>query len=83
MKNIIQKRKDIADWICDAQTQDSYNIGSCALHWIPGRQEFQLIEADGTITYDDGYSLVDIIEDADIEDYYPEIADYYEEEAAE
>ena len=48
MKNIIQKRKDIADWICDAQTQDSYNIGSCALHWIPGRQEFQLIEADGT-----------------------------------
>lgn len=80
MKTIDQMRKDIGDWICDAQTADSYYIGKAEIHWIPGYQEFLLKLPDEDI-YGSGYDLVHNIDDEDIIEFYPEIAEYYEEAA--
>jgi len=83
MATIDKMRKDIGDWICDAQTSDSYFIGKAEIHWVSGFQEFLLKLNDGEADiYDnDGYGLVNLIDDEDILEFYPEIAEYYEEAA--
>lgn len=80
MKTIEQMRSDIGDWICDAQTSDSYYIGKAEIHWIPGEQEF-LLKLPNENIYGSGYDLVQHIDDEDILEFHPTIADYYEEAA--
>ena len=75
LKTIEQMRKDIGDWICDAQTSDSYYIGKAQIYWVPGIQEFLLKLPDEDI-YGMGHELVDHIDEEDILEFYPEIADY-------
>lgn len=78
MITIDKMRKDIGDWICDAQTADSYYIGRSEIHWVPGIQEF-LLKLPDDEHYGTGYELVNLIDDEDILEFYPEIAEYYEE----
>lgn len=80
MKTIEQMRKDIGDWMCDAQTSDSYYIGKAEVHWVPGIQEF-LLKLPNDEFYGTGYELVEYIDEEDILEFYPEIAEYYEETA--
>jgi hypothetical protein len=85
MTNLDTQRKNIQDWIEDYQTTDSYDIGSAKIDWLSGRQEWQLTLPNGEIQRE-GYgcgNLIAMIDDADILDYYPGIAEYFEEEAAE
>lgn len=80
------QRKHIQDWIEDVQTSDSYDIGKCQLNWLSSRQEWQLILPNKEILTEDCYNgvgdLLAHIDDADILDYYPTIADNYEDEVA-
>ncbi|CAB4137355.1 hypothetical protein UFOVP322_33 [uncultured Caudovirales phage] len=77
------QRKHIQDWIEDVQTTDSYDIGQCQLNWLSSRQEWQLILPNKEILTEDCYNgvgdLLAHIDDADILDYYPTIAQHYEE----
>lgn len=80
------QRKHIQDWIEDVQSTDSYDIGRCQLNWLSGRQEWQLILPNKEILTEDCYNgvgdLLAHIEDADILDYYPTIAEHYRDEVA-
>lgn len=80
MTDINTKRKQIQDWLEDWQTSDNYQIGSAEINWLGSREEWQLILPDGEIVYDNYVgSLIDLIDDSDIEDYYPNIQEYFEE----
>lgn len=80
MVDIDAKRKHIQDWLEDWQTSDNYQIGRAEINWLRNREEWQLILPNGEIVYDNYVgSLIDLIDDADIEDYYPSIQEYFEE----
>lgn len=79
MKTTDQKRADVADWITDAQTQDCYDIGRARVIWVADAGEFLLIGPDGENIYDDGFNIINLIDDQDINDFYPKIAEYYED----
>jgi hypothetical protein len=75
-------RERIQDHIENAQTSDSYEIGTANLHWIGGRAEYLLILKDGTHEYESGGCghSISLISDEDIVNYYhEELADWYEE----
>ena len=80
------KRTKIQEFLEDAQTADSYFIGTAEVHWIPGVQEWMLKLSDGTTEYESNGcgDLIQMIDDADIEAYYEELLeDWFDEEAAE
>jgi hypothetical protein len=85
MISIETQRKNIQDWIEDYQTTDSYDIGNAKIDWLSGRQQWQLTLPNGEIEREDNGcgDLISMIDDADIMDYHPSIAEYFEEEAAE
>lgn len=71
------KRKAIQDFIEDAQTSDSYFIGTSEIHWIPGSQEFMLKLQDETHDYEGNGcgKLLELIPDEDIDAFYQELVD--------
>jgi hypothetical protein len=80
MKTLDQMRLDIGDWICHCQSSDCYNIGNAVILWVSCYQEYLLQLPNGKEYYDNnGFELVNLIDDLDILDFYPEIAEYYEE----
>ena len=85
MITIEQKRLHCQDWIEDGQTQDSYSIGRARLDWVPGREQYLLTLPDGSCEWESGGcgDSIEMIDDADIELFFDDIKDYYEDEAAE
>jgi hypothetical protein len=85
MITIEQKRLHCQDWIEDGQTQDSYSIGRASLDWVPGREQYLLTLPDGSREWESGGcgDCIEMIDDADIELFFDDIKDYYEDEAAE
>lgn len=82
MKTQEQMRNDIADWICNGQTADSYILGNASIHWVPGIEEYLLKLPDGTDVYDNHCPrLISMIDDEDIQAFYDdeELIEYYEE----
>jgi hypothetical protein len=82
MITIEQKRLHCQDWIEDGQTQDSYSIGRARLDWVPGRGEYLLTLPDGSCEWESGGcgDSIEMIDDADIELFFDDIKDYYEDE---
>jgi hypothetical protein len=77
------KRKHIQNWIEDYQTTDCYDIGGSQLNWLSSREEWQLILPNGELHYESSGSgvgdLLDLVSDADIDNYYLQIAEHYDE----
>ena len=82
MTDLDTQRKNIQNWIEDYQTSDSYDIGSARIDWLSGRQQWQLTLPNGEIHCEDNgcSDLIAFIDDADIQDYYPSIVEYFEDE---
>lgn len=77
------KRKKIQEFIEDAQTADSYFIGSAEIHWILGTQEWMLKLPNHRNEYEGNGcgTLLEFIKDCDIEQYYEELReDWFEDE---
>ena len=82
MTDLDTQRQNIQNWIEDYQTSDSYDIGSARIDWLSDRQQWQLTLPNGEIHREDNgcSDLISFIDDADIQDYYPSIVEYFEDE---